>query len=484
MTTTETLQETTAKYIIPYLFIHIPIVWLISLLTGNDGTWSIALTVVFSLIPFISWKTTGAGPLTRYLTAVSFMLIIATMVYAFRGHEWQIDVHMYFFAGLAMLLAFADWRVYILATTVVALHHLSLNFIIPAWIFPNGSDFFRVVMHAVIVVLETAVLSIGTVKLVSALNDASDAMAQAEASHQEASKAADEKKAAEAKAEEVRHDQMLSLATTFESEVGSIVENVSQASQDIQKLANGMSEDANSLDRNALEASNSTENIARNADAVASASEELSSSVNEISRQVNHAKEISTNAADLGTNTSKDVESLSLRVNEISEVVTLIAGIADQTNLLALNATIESARAGEAGKGFAVVANEVKNLAGQTAQATEQITAQINSVVSATNETVISISKINTAISEVQETSSTIEFSIQEQDSATREIADKAAETAQDVSSTSSSVENVKQDAQNNANSAQQVLDAAQNLQMQADQMDNTLKSFISKMRG
>lgn len=478
------LQQSAAKYILPYLFIHIPIVWLTGFITGNNTLGAIGLITIFAIVPTVCWKLTGVTALTRYLTAVSFMLIIATLVYSFRGHEWQIDMHMYFFAGLAMLVAFADWRVYIVATGIIAIHHLALNFIIPAWIFPNGGDLFRVILHAIIVILESAVLTFATLRLVAALNNASKSMADAEESQEKARLAASEKASAEERSKKERELEMASIAHSFETEIGSIVKNVHTATNDIQQLAELMASAAKDLDGNAQDASNSTESIARNAEAVAAASEELSSSVNEITRQVNHSREVSNNASNLGQATSNDVESLSKKVTEISEVVKLITDIADQTNLLALNATIESARAGEAGKGFAVVANEVKNLASQTAQATEQIGSQIEAIVGATKETVKSIDAINQAVAQVQDTSETIDNSIQEQESATREIADKASETAQDVSSVSRNVNSVKQDAVSNTERVEQVLAATSNLRSQADNLDATMSKFIAQLRG
>lgn len=483
MNATVDIQNTTAKYLIPYLYFHLIFVGLSALVTENDVTAALVATFIFATVPMISWKITGVSVLTRFLTAVGFMLIIATLVYSFRGHPWQLDIHMYFFAGLAMLIGFADWRVYLVATVVVAVHHLSLNFILPYWVFPEGADFFRVVLHAVVVIVETGVLIFGTIKMVQSLNIAEKATLEAENAQQEALCAIENQRLAEEKAQHEKEEELNNIASDFEQEVGTIVSTVKEAADTLQHLAVDMSSAAEQVGENAENASNASLNITGNVDAVAASSEELSASVDEISRQVNSSSEEAINAANMSSKATENVKSLSDRVAEISEVVNLISDIANQTNLLALNATIESARAGEAGKGFAVVASEVKNLASQTAGATEQIEKQINAVVGATDDTVKGIETINSAISRVQETSSAISAAIEEQGAATREIAGSAAQTAEDVALVSSTVSEVKDGAQSNVNRSQQVLSASADLQKQAEALTNKLVTFVEKLK-
>jgi len=483
MNATSSLQNTTAKFLIPYLYFHLILVGLSSLMTGNDVVPALIATFIFATVPFISWKVTGVSVLTRFVTAVAFMLIIGVLVYSFRGHSWQIDIHMYFFAGLAMLIGFADWRVYLVATVVVAVHHLSLNFIIPYWVFPEGADFFRVVLHAVVVVVETGILIFGTIKMVQSLDAAEKAISEAKKAQQEVVSTIENQKIAEEKIQQEKNKELNRIAVDFEQEVGSIVSTVKSAADTLQNLAVDMSGAAKKVGVNAENASNASLNITGNVDAVAASSEELSASVDEISRQVSSSSEEAINAANMSSKATDDVKSLSERVTDISEVVNLIADIANQTNLLALNATIEAARAGDTGKGFAVVASEVKNLASQTAGATEQIEKQINAVVGATDDTVKGIQTINNAISRVQETSSAIATAIEEQGAATREIAGSAAQTAQDVALVSSTVSEVKDGAQKNVGMSQQVLSASDDLQKQAEALTNKLVVFVAKLK-
>jgi len=477
------LREDTARYLIPYLFSHLPVIWFSEYFTGNDQTAAMIAAFTFALIPLISWRINGASAMTRYLTAVAFILIIAVLVYCFRGHPWQIDIHMYFFAALAMLSGYADWRVYVVATTMVALHHLCINLLFPYWVFPDGLDITRVILHAIVVVVETAVLAFGTVTLVKALDEAETAIRTADKAREKADKATQMQRETEERAQQEKRTEINQIAESFEKEIGAIVDTVVTASNELKILADEMNNSAQDVGSSAQSASNASDNIAQNVDAVAAASEELSLSVNEISRQVTKSNEVSEQAATLSRTATQNVTNLSGRVDEISDVVSLITDIANQTNLLALNATIEAARAGDAGKGFAVVASEVKNLASQTAQATDQIISQINSVVGATQETVSNITTINDAIGEMQTTSSMIATAIEEQGAATREIAGNAAQTATDVAHVSETVANVKTGAQGNVERSSEVRNASLKLHELSARLTEQLTSLLYTLR-
>ena len=156
---------------------------------------------------------------------------------------------------------------------------------------------------------------------------------------------------------------------------------------------------------------------------MAAATEELTASISNIAQQVTRSAEIANKAAEEARRTNSVVEGLAAGTQKIGEVVTLIQNIASQTNLLALNATIEAARAGEHGRGFAVVASEVKALANQTAKATEEISAQVQDIQTATGEAVSAIQAIGGTIAEIDEISNEIAAAVDQQGAATREIA-------------------------------------------------------------
>jgi methyl-accepting chemotaxis protein len=177
------------------------------------------------------------------------------------------------------------------------------------------------------------------------------------------------------------------------------------------------------------------------------------------------------------------VHSLDAAGQKIGEVVSLITAIAQQTNLLALNATIEAARAGEAGKGFAVVAAEVKNLANQTAKATEDIHAQIGGIQSATKQSVDAIERIFNRIGEISQNSSSIAVAMQEQSAATREIARNAEQASGGTQEVSQNIRGVTAAARETGDVATQVSEAANELTKQSDALRAEVDRFLAAIK-
>ncbi|RMD63500.1 MAG: HAMP domain-containing protein, partial [Alphaproteobacteria bacterium] len=193
-----------------------------------------------------------------------------------------------------------------------------------------------------------------------------------------------EQEEADHRAEEEKRRLMNNLADDFETSVGGVVQTVSSAAAEMQASAQSMSTLADQTNARATTVAAAAEEASTNVRTVAAAAEELLASVSEIGRQVQQSTTISKDAVEEAGRADEMIQGLAEAAAKIGEVVGLITDIAEQTNLLALNATIEAARAGDAGKGFAVVASEVKNLANQTAKATEEISAQIAGIQGAT----------------------------------------------------------------------------------------------------
>src|ERR1700742_4147485 len=152
------LRETTSRALIVVLWLHVPIGLSIGLMRGADWLSPVILMIAMASPATLSWRIAGNELSTRLVFAVALMGDVSVFTYQFAGHPWQIDMHMYFFASLACLVAYCDYRPILAATVAVALHHLALNFVLPAAIYPGGGDFGRVVMHAVILLIEAAVL--------------------------------------------------------------------------------------------------------------------------------------------------------------------------------------------------------------------------------------------------------------------------------------------------------------------------------------
>ena len=177
------------------------------------------------------------------------------------------------------------------------------------------------------------------------------------------------------------------------------------------------------------------------------------------------------------------IQSLVQAAQKIGEVVELITSIADQTNLLALNATIEAARAGDAGKGFAVVAAEVKNLANQTAKATEEIGSQIGGIQTATKDSVAAIKSIGKVIGEINQISSAIAAAVEEQGAATKEIARNVEQASAGTKDVSSNIAGVTQAASETGQASGQIHQAAQELSQQSSALKDVVEKFLADVR-
>jgi methyl-accepting chemotaxis protein len=294
----------------------------------------------------------------------------------------------------------------------------------------------------------------------------------------EAEQAAQEKRTADEK-----RRTMSKMADDFQASVGGVVQTVSSASSQLQSSAQSMTSISEDTSSKATAVATASEEASTNVQTVASAAEELSSSISEISRQVSQSTEIAGNAVSAAGEADEMVQGLAQSAQKIGEVVALITDIADQTNLLALNATIEAARAGDAGKGFAVVASEVKNLANQTARATEEISSQIGGIQSATDDSVRAIQGITKTIGEISEISTAISAAVEEQGAATAEIARNVEQAAAGTGEVSANIGGVTQAAGDAGQSASQVLNAANELSKQSEMLKSEVEKFMAQVR-
>jgi methyl-accepting chemotaxis protein len=273
------------------------------------------------------------------------------------------------------------------------------------------------------------------------------------------------------------------MADRFEADVKSVVAAVAQAIQDMQRVAGEIMTSVNGTSERAAAAAAASEEASASVGAVAAATEELASTVAEIGRQVSHSSGVADAAVDKALQTTGMVGGLTSAGEKIGDVLRLIGAIASQTNLLALNATIEAARAGEAGRGFAVVASEVKELASQTAKATEEIAGQVTAIQSATGDCVIAIGGISDTIREISGIATTIAAAIEEQDSATREIARSVQQAAAGASEVSANVTGASQAADQSRGLADNVLVASGELSQHARALLKSVDAFLAGLR-
>jgi hypothetical protein len=214
------------------------------------------------------------------------------------------------------------------------------------------------------------------------------------------------------------------------AKIGHNSEGLTASSEELTGVSHQMAGAAEETATQANVVSAASEQVSKNVEVVATSAEELMASIREISKSSNEAARVAKNAVGVAGLTNQRIGKLGESSIEIGKVIKVITSIAEQTNLLALNATIEAARAGEAGKGFAVVANEVKELAKQTAQATEEIGQKIGAIQSDTTDAVKAIGEITAIINQVNDISNTIASAVEEQTATTTEIGRNVQEAA------------------------------------------------------
>jgi|GEM_PF-1266919 len=272
------------------------------------------------------------------------------------------------------------------------------------------------------------------------------------------------------------------MKATFESRIKAVTESVARETDAMASLASTLEKGARTTEERTSSAAIKAEQTAANVQVVADAAQRLHEAITDIREKVAQAGTLTTRAVRESQQASAVMKTFEVAAGRIDEVVRLITDIADQTNLLALNATIEAARAGDAGKGFAVVANEVKALAGQTANATEEIAAQIGDMQSQTGAMVGAISSISDVIQGLDSVSRAIAETLQYQSAAADEIAANVDEAAGGTTAVSGNVGELTDLAGTTLTAVQQVRSASDGLSEQARELSKEVDAFLAYM--
>jgi methyl-accepting chemotaxis protein len=253
---------------------------------------------------------------------------------------------------------------------------------------------------------------------------------------------------------------------------------VSSASEELNTTSQQISANSEETSAQADVVSKAVQAVSQNLQTVATGAEEMGASIKEIAKNATEAAQVATSAVRVAETTTATVSNLGESSNEIGLVIKVITSIAQQTNLLALNATIEAARAGDAGRGFAVVANEVKELAKETAKATEDISGKIEAIQTDTKAAVEAIATISRVINQVNDISSTIATAVEEQNATTNEMSRNVSDAAHSSGEITSNIAGVAQAAESTSRGANETQKAAQQLVETSTQLRRLVEQF------
>ena len=280
-----------------------------------------------------------------------------------------------------------------------------------------------------------------------------------------------------------RQERLEAITRAFTDKVATLCRTLNGEADGIRSNAESLTHAAEDASRRSSTVAAAAEQATGNVQIVAAATDQLSSSIGAISDRIGEAARIASEAEHEAQRTNTTIQGLAQAAEKIGAVVNLITEIASQTNLLALNATIEAARAGEAGKGFAVVASEVKNLANQTAKATEDIQAQVGAIQAETQQAVGAISGIVGTIERINGISASVAAAVEQQGSATREITRNVQEAAVGTQEVSSTISGVSAAADRTGEAAGGLLDAAQGLAVHARTLQSDVDDFARQVK-
>lgn len=460
----------------------------------ESGITPLVLAVLVGALPIMLAMQGRSDPVSRLITGGAVAAYPMVFLYQWSGHAIMLDIHMTFFAALAILAVMADWRPVVLGAGLTAVHHLLANLVAPMIVWQGGADLQRVLFHAVVVVVETGVLVFLCQQFETLIQRQAEAraakdLAEASAQAERTRLAAEQNLVIDAVAARLKAlaegDLALRIGQPFPSGYEALRNSFNHAVSDLDGLLGRVTAAANQINIGSAEIRSASDDLARRTEEQASSIEQNSVATDALTTQIRatatRAEAVSrtTGEAQQHAHTGGKVveraieamHAIEQSATEIAQIVTIIDGIAFQTNLLALNAGVEAARAGDAGRGFAVVANEVRALAQRSADAAQEIKALITA----------SSAHVGTGVALVGETGlvlRTIVDQITGIGSAIHAIAGDAAQQADGLSTVNARFNSIDKVTQQNAAMVEESNAAAHHLLREAESMQELVARF------
>ncbi|KPF41959.1 methyl-accepting chemotaxis protein [Rhizobium sp. AAP43] len=461
------------------------------------------------------WLRDRTGSTTRLVTSMGQAAMVALLVLAFEGSPLQIDIHMYFFATLAICAIWIDWRAIVGYAGLVALHHTVIYFLLPAAVFPGESDFSRVLLHAVVLILQSAVLIALVHAVVTAFVASEEAVAAATAAERstremsEQVRASDlaaarerdkreEEKARQAEATRVvvqtldaalarlaAGDLSCRIETAFPDALDALRISFNASLQNLERVVSQVRGAVHVVQHGSAQITSASGQLSERTERQAAFVEETASALtimmktvrdtagiaDNVGKLVDHARQGAQRSGTIVTDAVEAMSRIESSSQEISQIISVIDEIAFQTNLLALNAGVEAARAGEAGKGFAVVAQEVRELAQRSAQAAKEIKQLINSSADQVKHGVALVDQAGEALRTIADEVNSISGEV-------GKIVAGARDQSTGLTEIDSAIGHIDRNTQQNAAMVEESSGAAQQLSNEARQLEKLMAMF------
>jgi|GEM_PF-537594 len=510
------LRNQALRIFLVLLWAQIPLLGLACWLARQPVFLPVGMTLAFAAFSQALAHWDRKGDHARLVTGVSIMVSISILVGVMQGQKTQVDLHMYYFAALAVLVAACDWRIIVASAATVAIHHAILNFVLPGLIYPGGADSGRLGLHALILIMEAAVL-VWTTSTIKAMFEAvtqerervEQAQHEADANYVKAVQSEQEVKTAyelnESERSRIAQEdaevlRTLGVALTqlasgdltysiqgdlpakaepLRADFNNAVRSLASAMSSVAVTASGIRAAANTICNSSKDLSRRTEQQASSFDETTGALLTLiNASIEQTSEVANRAQNVVSTAKLDAEQSSEIVRAAIEAMNAIEsssrqmrQIISVIDEIAFQTNLLALNAGVEAARAGDAGRGFAVVASEVRGLAQRSAESAKEIKSLIS----------VSEGHVGNGASLVKQTGQALErifAQVSEMTTVGSEIAVSVQQKAADLDRVNIAAHQMDQVTRQNIAMAEQSMAASQALSYEADELALLLSHF------